>query len=71
MIAGARARLAPRRRRALRACPALRPGPLPWRTGEVLQYDLEVMGMVKAGTMSLEAGRPMFDGHADPASRRG
>jgi len=50
--------------------PALRPGPLPWRPGEVLHYDLEVMGMVKAGTMSLEAGRPMFDGTQIPLKAR-
>ena len=50
--------------------PALRPGPLPWRTGEVLQFDLEVMGMVKAGTMSMEAGRPMFDGTQIPLKAR-
>lgn len=50
--------------------PALRPGPLPWRPGEVLQYDLEVMGMVKAGTMAMEAGRPMFDGTQIPLKAR-
>jgi hypothetical protein len=32
----------------------------------VLHYDLEVMGMVKAGTMSMEAGRPMFGGTQIP-----
>ncbi len=52
------------------ALPALRAGPLPWRSGEVLQYDLEVMGMVKAGTMSMEAGRPMFDGTQIPLKAR-
>jgi hypothetical protein len=52
------------------ALPALRPGPLPWRAGEVLHYDLEVMGMVKAGTMSMEAGRPMFDGTQIPLKAR-
>jgi hypothetical protein len=46
--------------------PALRPGSVPWRAGEVLQYDLEVMGMVKAGVMSMEAGRPMFGGTQIP-----
>ena len=50
--------------------PALRAGPLPWRPGEVLQFDLEVMGMVKAGTMSMEAGRPMFDGTQIPLKAR-
>ncbi len=46
--------------------PPLRPGPHPWRAGEVLHYDLDVMGLVKAGTMSLEAGKPMFDGKQVP-----
>jgi hypothetical protein len=50
--------------------PALRPGPLPWRTGEVLQYDLDVMGMVKAGTLAFEAGKPMFDGTQIPLRAR-
>ncbi len=50
--------------------PALRPGPLPWRPGEVLHFDLEVMGMVKAGTMSMEAGRPMFGGTQIPLKAR-
>lgn len=42
--------------------PPLRSGRLPWRTGEVLSYDFDVMGIVKAGTLSLEAQRPMFQG---------
>ncbi|HET8734615.1 MAG TPA: DUF3108 domain-containing protein [Anaeromyxobacteraceae bacterium] len=46
--------------------PPLRPGPVPWRAGEVLDYDLEVMGMVKAGVMSMEAGKPMFGGTQIP-----
>ncbi len=50
--------------------PALRPGRLPWRAGEVLQFDLEVMGMVKAGTLAMEAGRPMFDGTQIPLKAR-
>jgi hypothetical protein len=50
--------------------PALRPGPPPWRAGEVLHYDLDVMGLVKAGTMSFEAGRPMFDGTQIPLKAR-
>ena len=48
------------------AVPALRPGPFPWPAGEVLHYDLDVMGMVKAGVMSMEAGRPMFGGTQIP-----
>ena len=52
--------------------PALRPGPLPWRAGEVLQFDLDVMGNGgRPGTLALEAGRPMFGGHADPAQGAG
>ncbi len=50
--------------------PAVRPGPLPWKAGEVLHYDLDVMGMVKAGTMSMEAGRPMFEGTQIPYKAR-
>jgi hypothetical protein len=50
--------------------PALRPGPLPWRTGEVIHYDVDVMGMVKAGTMSMEVGRPMFEGKQVPLRAR-
>lgn len=46
--------------------PPVRHGPLPWRAGEVLEYDLEVMGMVKAGVMSMEAGKPMFGGTQIP-----
>jgi Protein of unknown function (DUF3108) len=36
----------------------------------VLQYDLEVMGLVKAGAMSLEVGRPMFGGTQIPLKAR-
>jgi hypothetical protein len=50
--------------------PALRPGPFPWRTGEVQSYDVDVMGMVKAGTMSMEVGRPMFEGKQIPLRAR-
>jgi len=48
------------------ALPPLRPGAPPWRTGEVLHLDFDVMGMVKAGTMAMEVGRPMFDGTQIP-----
>jgi hypothetical protein len=50
--------------------PALRPGPFPWRTGEVLHFDLDVMGLVKAGTLALEVGRPMFEGKQIPFKAR-
>ncbi len=50
--------------------PPLRAGRLPWRTGEVLSYDFDVMGIVKAGTLSLEAQRPMFQGTQIPVVAR-
>jgi hypothetical protein len=50
--------------------PTPRAGPVPWRVGEVLSYDVDVMGMVKAGTLSLEAGRPMFEGKQIPLRAR-
>jgi len=50
--------------------PPLRPGGAPWRTGEVLSFDFDVMGMVKAGSLSLEVGRPMFDGTQIPLKAR-
>lgn len=50
--------------------PAPRPGAPPWRTGEVLTYDFDVMAMVKAGSLSLEVGRPMFDGTEIPFKAR-
>jgi hypothetical protein len=31
--------------------PPLRPGPPPWRSGEALAWDLDVMGVVKAGAL--------------------
>jgi hypothetical protein len=50
--------------------PPLRPGPFPWRTGEVLSYDFDVMGVVKAGALSLEVQRPMFQGTQLPVRAR-
>lgn len=50
--------------------PPLRAGPLPWRPGEVVAYDFDVMGIVKAGTVSLEAQRPMFKGSQLPVLAR-
>ncbi|HVP67468.1 MAG TPA: DUF3108 domain-containing protein [Anaeromyxobacteraceae bacterium] len=46
--------------------PALRPGGPPWKTGEVLSFDFDVMGMVRAGTLQTEVGRPMFEGTEIP-----
>jgi hypothetical protein len=50
--------------------PPLRPGPLPWRTGELVSYDFDVMGVVKAGALSLEVQRPMFQGTQLPVRAR-
>ena len=50
--------------------PPPRSGGLPWRTGEALTYDFDVMGIVKAGTLSLEAQRPMFQGTQLPVRAR-
>ncbi len=50
--------------------PPLRPGHLPWRPGEVVSYDFDLMGIVKAGTVSLEAQRPMFKGTQLPVLAR-
>jgi len=52
------------------APPPLLPGPPPWRTGEVLHFDFEVMGLVKAGTLSMEVGRPLFGGTQIPLRAR-
>jgi len=49
--------------------PPLRPGAAP-RTGEVLHMDLDVMGLVRAGSLSMEAGRPMFNGTQIPLKAR-
>jgi len=46
--------------------PSLRPGGPPWKPGEVLSFDFDVMAMVKAGTLQTEVGRPMFDGTQVP-----
>lgn len=50
--------------------PPLRAGRLPWRAGEVVTYDFEIMGIVKAGTLSLEAQRPVFRGTQIPVVAR-
>jgi hypothetical protein len=36
----------------------------------VLHYDLDVMGLVKAGTLTFEAGKPMFGGTQIPLRAR-
>jgi hypothetical protein len=42
------------------ALPPLRGGPLPWKPGETLGFDIDVMGVVKAGSLSLAAERPIL-----------
>ncbi len=46
--------------------PPLRSGRPPWRTGEVVSYDFDVMGIVKAGTLSLDVQPSMFQGAQIP-----
>jgi hypothetical protein len=42
----------------------------PWRTNETLTYDLDVLGMVKAGTMQLSVERTMSGGKVIPLRAR-
>jgi hypothetical protein len=46
--------------------PKVAPGARPWRTGESLTYELEVLGMVKAGMMQLAVERPLSAGKVIP-----
>lgn len=50
--------------------PPLAPGERPWRTGESLTYDLDVLGMVKAGTLHVAVERPMSGGKVIPLRAR-
>ncbi len=50
--------------------PALAPGERPWKTGETLTYDLDVLAVVKAGTMQLSVERPMSGGQIVPLRAR-
>ena len=50
--------------------PPLADGPRPWRTGETLVYDLEVLGLVKAGMLELAVERPMSGGRIVPLRAR-
>jgi hypothetical protein len=50
--------------------PAIAPGARPWRTGESLTYDLEVLGMVKAGMLQLTVERPISAGKVFPLRAR-
>lgn len=42
--------------------PPLADGPRPWRTGEQLEFELDVLGMVKTGTLQLSVEPPMSGG---------
>jgi hypothetical protein len=50
--------------------PPLAPGGPPWATGETLVYDLDLFGMVKAGTLELSVERPMSGGRVLPLRAR-
>ena len=50
--------------------PALRSGGPPWAPGESLAYDMDVMGMVKAGALSIDVQDPMFGGAQIPLRAR-
>ncbi len=50
--------------------PPLRSGSLPFRAGETLRFDIDVMGVVKAGTVSLTVDRPTFRGRQIPLQAR-
>ncbi len=50
--------------------PPLAPGGRPWKTGETLTYDLDVLGVVKAGTLQLSVERPMSGGEIVPLRGR-
>jgi hypothetical protein len=50
--------------------PPLADGDPPWRPGESLSYDLDVLGMVKTGTLQLSVERPMSGGKIVPLRAR-
>lgn len=50
--------------------PPLAAAERPWKTGETLTYDLDVLGMVKAGTLQLSVERPMSGGAVLPLRAR-
>ncbi len=47
-----------------------RAGPPPFRPGEVLRYDVDVMGVVKAGTLQLTVEPPILGGSQLPLRAR-
>lgn len=50
--------------------PPRAPGPPPWSTGETLTYDLDVLGIVQAGTLELSVEPPMSGGKVVPLKAR-
>jgi hypothetical protein len=50
--------------------PPLTDGERPWRTGETLELELDVLGAVKAGTLQLSVERPMSGGRIVPLRAR-
>jgi hypothetical protein len=50
--------------------PALAPGAFPWRTGETLTYDLDLVGAVKAGTLQTSVGPAMSGAAIVPLKAR-
>lgn len=63
---------APPRAAAPRACglPPRAPGALPWRTGERFAFDLDLFGLVRAGTLQLGVEPPMSGGAIVPLRAR-
>ena len=50
--------------------PPVAAGDRPWRVNETLTYDLDVLGLVKAGTMQLSVERPISGGKVLPLRAR-
>ncbi len=52
------------------ACGLPSASPPPWRTGEALAFDLDLLGVVKAGVLSFAVERPMSAGRIVPLRAR-
>jgi hypothetical protein len=50
--------------------PPLAPGERPWKAGETLTFDLDVLGIVKAGTLQVSVERAMSGGKVVPLVAR-
>jgi hypothetical protein len=50
--------------------PPLAAGDRPWRSGETLTFDLDVLGIVKAGTLQVTVERPISGGKVVPLRAR-